>query len=342
MAEIRTAIIGYGRSGSTMHADAIEASDAFEMAAVADPSEESRQKAAARFGCPTYSDYRHMLSRESVELAVVVSRSDQHAEMACVCLDAGVNVLVTKPWARNEAEAARMTATWRTSGLQLLPWLPARWGCDSRRIAELVRAGAIGGVFLIRRAVSGFGTRADWQTELQFGGGYLLNWGNHIIDPPLLVAGAPVESVYGHLRKVNNPGTAEDMFLALLHLANGALVQAEYTVTPEPLYDWFVQGTHGALVVRGKELTIHKSIPAKPDDPTQYTQMAGEEDQVSVETLEGDPYGDPAEIYTDVARALRGEAEFPVCPSDALYLTRILDAIRLSSTENRVVHLQSA
>ncbi len=342
MAAIRTAIIGYGRSGSTLHAGAIETLGDFEMVAVSDPQEECRAAAAGRFGCATYTDYRDMLSHEDIELAVIVSRSDQHCEMACACLDAAVNVLVTKPWALDEAEALRMVETWRTSGMQLLPWLPARWGCDSRRIREIVHAGALGDVFVIRRAVSGFGVRSDWQTELRYGGGYLLNWGNHIIDPPLLVADSPVASVYGHLRKVNNPGTGDDMFLALLRLASGALVQAEYTVSAEPLYDWFVQGTHGTIAVRGNALTLRQSTPASPGDPTQYARMAAEEDRVTVEALEGDPYGEPNEVYTAVARALRGEAEYPVTPHDALDLTRILDAIRLSSAENRVVHLHSS
>ncbi len=69
--------------------------------------------------------------------------------------------------------------------------------------------------FIIRRAVCSFATRKDWQTERRYGGGYLLNWGAHIIDPPVLLVDGKVESVYGRLRQTINPGDGEDLFMAL-------------------------------------------------------------------------------------------------------------------------------
>ena len=41
---IKTAILGYGRSGSTMHAGAIEKSAAFDMAAVCDIDANARSR----------------------------------------------------------------------------------------------------------------------------------------------------------------------------------------------------------------------------------------------------------------------------------------------------------
>ena len=108
MMKIRTAILGYGRSGSTMHAGAIEENDGFDMVAVCDIDLERQKQAAERFGCKIYDDYHRMLESEQLDLVCVITRSDQHCEMACDCLAAGVNVLVTKPWAVNEAEARRI------------------------------------------------------------------------------------------------------------------------------------------------------------------------------------------------------------------------------------------
>ena len=47
---IRTAILGYGRSGSTLHAGPIEKRPEFELAAVCDIDPEARAKAFDRFG----------------------------------------------------------------------------------------------------------------------------------------------------------------------------------------------------------------------------------------------------------------------------------------------------
>lgn len=336
---IRTAILGYGRSGSTMHAGAIEGCEAFEMTAVCDIDPQRREQAAERFGCPVYEDRHEMLRQEELDLVCVITRSDQHAAMACDCLEAGVNVLVTKPWAANEAEAQSMIAAAGRSGKLLLPWLPARWGCDLRRLKELVSGGAIGKPFLVRRVVNSFATRNDWQTERAHAGGYLLNWGAHIVDPPVQLLGQPVQSVYGCMRQLINPGDAEDLFMAVMTLADGSLVQAEYTISVQEMPTWVVQGDGGTITVRGMDMVVHSSTPQRPGDPTRFETMQSAGTTVLEERLEGNPYGDEHEIYRELARAVRAETEPPVSPADALALTRVFDAIRLSSDENRVVTL---
>lgn len=336
---IRAAILGYGRNGSTMHAGPVASNPDFELAAVCDIDPARRELAAGRHACPVYEDYREMLERERLDLVCVITRSDQHCRMTCDCLAAGVNVLVTKPWAVNAAEGEQMVAAAKASGKLLLPWLPSRWGSGLRRLRQLLAEGAIGDVFLVRRAVCSFGTRSDWQTERRFGGGYLLNWGAHIVDPPLQLIGSPVRSVYARMKQTINPGDVEDVFFALLNLADGTLVQAEYTIATESLPDWFVQGTRGTITIRGSALTLHSNAPARPEDPTQYAAMQAAGDSVVHETLAGNPYGDEHEIYGEIAQALRGECPYPVTPADALRLSRIFDAIRQSSEEDRVVRL---
>jgi predicted dehydrogenase len=336
---IRTAILGYGRSGSSLHAGPIERSDAFEMVAACDIDPERQAQASERFGCAIHDDYHQMLDKEDLDLVVVVTRSDQHCQMTCDCLDAGVNVVVTKPWAVNVSEAERMVAAGKASKGQLLPWLPARWGCDLTRLKQLMAEKAIGKVFQIRRPVSSFATRNDWQTERRCGGGYLLNWGPHIVDPPVQLMGSPVRSVYARMKQVINPGDVEDVFFGVMNLEDGTVIQVEHTIAVPPLPSWFIQGDRGTIVVNGNDFTVFKNTPASPDDPTNVGGMASSGDETIEETVEGQIYGDEDEIYAEIASALRGETPFAVTPDDALELSRTLDAIRTSSEENRVVEL---
>ena len=148
--KIKTAILGYGRSGSTLHADPIEMLPDFELAAVCDIDPKAQASAAARFKCRIYDDYREMLRKETLDLVVIVTRNDQHCKMTCDCLKSGKNVLVTKPWAINAAEARAMIKAAQASGKMLLPWLPARWGSDLLRLRELIASGVIGKVFQVR------------------------------------------------------------------------------------------------------------------------------------------------------------------------------------------------
>jgi len=337
--KIRAAILGYGRSGAAMHGGALEKSDAFEVVAVCDVDAERRREASQRFGCATYDAHPEMLDKERLDLVCVITRSHQHAAMTCDCLAAGVHTLVTKPWALNEAEARAMMDAQQASGKLLIPWLPSRWGSVLRRLRELLAEDAIGEVFLVRRAETSFATRNDWQTEKRCGGGYLLNWGPHIVDPPLVLLGEPVRSVYGRMKQTINPGDVEDVFLAVLTLANGAIVTTEYTVAVDDLPNWFLQGTHGTIVVRGRHVKVCRHAPGRPDDPTAFATMKAGEDETTEETVEGALYGDTDEVYAQIAQAVRGEAAFPVTPDDALGLTRVLDAIRTASEEDRVVAL---
>jgi predicted dehydrogenase len=335
----RAAILGYGRSGSTMHAGAYAANaDAFDVVAVCDIDPERRKQASERFGCTVYNDYHAMLESEDLDIVSVVTRSDQHCAMACDCLNAGVNVLVTKPWAVNAEEGKRMVAVSRESGSRLFPWLPARWGTVFLRLQELVRAGAVGRVFTIRRAQSSFATRADWQSERRHGGGYLLNWGPHIVDPAILLGDAPVRTVYGSLKQTINPGDAEDVFLAVIELANDVSVVAEYTISTEDLPNWFIQGDRGTIVVTNdRHIRVSKKTPSRPDDPTVYATMKAGEQAVDEEDVAGAIYGDEKAIYAELADALRNQSDYPVPPEDALALSQVFDAVRTSHDEKRVV-----
>lgn len=339
MDKIRTAILGYGRSGSTMHAGAIEKNDAFEMVAVCDIDAARRDEAHQRFGCPAYDNYHEMLEKEDLDLVCVITRSAQHCQMTCDCLDAGVDVLVTKPWAVDAGEAKQMMAAAERSGRRLLPWLPSRWGSDFRRLRELLDEGVAGNVFLVRRAVSMFATRSDWQMESQHGGGYLLNWGPHIVDPPVLLMGGRVTSVYAWMKLTINPGDTEDVFFALLKLAGGAVVQVEHTVSVEPLPNWFIQGDRGTIVVHGTHIKVCKQTPAQPTDPTKCKTMASQEEEVFEEDVADTVYGDEVAIYGEIGHALLTGEPFAVSPVDAFEVTKLLDAIRTSSKENRVVQL---
>ncbi|HOJ09392.1 MAG TPA: Gfo/Idh/MocA family oxidoreductase [Clostridiales bacterium] len=343
---IKTAILGYGRSGSTLHADPIERLPEFDLTAVCDIDPEARSKAYNRFKCKIYEDYKQMLKDEELDLVVIVTRSDQHCQMTCDCLEAGKNVLVTKPWALNINEAQRMAATAEKSGKLLMPWLPARWGCDLLRLRELIESGVIGKVFQIRRSEFSFGIRHDWQTERKYGGGYLLNWGPHLVDQPLQLAGKPVKSVYGELKQIINPGDVEDVFFAVIKTEDDITVVSEYNIGSDRLPNWVIQGDRGTIYVKETEIEIHKVNYPESFDPKSYR------NPVTVEVIRddakgtnmvtmGNRYGDSMVIYPHIAKAMRGEEPYMASLESALTLTKLLDAIRKSSETGQVVSVFS-
>jgi len=340
---IRTAILGYGKSGSTLHADPLETlSEDFTVSAVCDIDPEALKKAKSRFKCIVYEDYNEMLKKEKLDLVVIVTRSDQHCKMTCACLRSGVNVLVTKPWCTNTAEAELMIAAEKESGKMLLPWLPARWACDLIRLKEIIASGAIGKVFMIRRREFNFGIRTDWQTQKKCGGGYLLNWGPHIIDQAIQISGEKVKSVYGQLRQIINPGDVEDVFNTVLTTESGIILSCEYIIAVDKLPNWVIQGDCGTIFVKEKFIEIHQLKSSDKDVAGEYSSKS--EFTVTNEDLDGDHrittgsrYGDSLVVYPEIAKAIRGEITYPVSTASALKLTKVFDAIRASSEKNQVI-----
>jgi len=342
---IRTAILGYGRSGSTLHADPIEKISDFEMIAVCDIDQGAREKAHKRFGCNIYDDYQKMLVTEKLDLVVIVTKSDQHCRMTCDCLKAGVNVLVTKPWAVNAKEAREMISTASECGKMLLPWLPARWGCDLLRLKEIINSGVIGKVFQVRRGEYTFGIRNDWQTLEKYGGGYLRNWGPHLVDQPVQLLGTKVKSVFGTMKQIINPGDVEDVFYAVLTMEDGVTVTSEFNIASGPMPNWIIQGDRGTIYVNNMEILIHKVKLPDHIDPTSYAEAP--ECEVIEEDISGtnaitmqNRYGDPMVIYPSIAEAMLGKRPYDISLGSALHLTEVLDAVRDSNRTNRIVTLK--
>lgn len=341
---LKTAILGYGRSGSTLHADPIEKLPEFDLTAVCDIDDEALKKAHDRFGCRLYKDYKEMLKKEELDLVVIVTRSDQHCDMVCDCLEAGKNVLVTKPWALNIKQAQKMIACAKKSGKMLLPWLPARWGCDLSRLKEIIAAGTIGKVFQIRRSEFSFGLRCDWQTKKKCGGGYLLNWGPHLIDQPLQLAGKPVKTVYGEMKQIINPGDVEDVFFAVMKTEDDITVVSEFNIGAKKLPNWMIQGDRGTIYVYETEIEIHKANFPEPLDSSEYRSPVDIEiikdnaNGTNMITM-GNRYGDAMVIYPHIARALNGEEKYDITLKSAEYLTRVMDAVRQSNETGQVINI---
>ncbi|MDQ8183104.1 Gfo/Idh/MocA family oxidoreductase [Pelagicoccus sp. SDUM812005] len=324
---IKTAIVGFGQSGELSHAYGIQANREFDLVATCDLSPERRNYARQNLSCESYPDHRELLAaRSDLELAAIVTRSDTHCAVACELLEAGVNVLVTKPWALNAIEAEKMMQAQQSSGKRIFPWIPMYWSPEYTKIKELVADGAIGRVFAIRRYIAQFSQRSDWQTHLKYGGGYLNNWGAHIVQPLLDLADSPVSRVSGHLQQAINGGDGDDNFLAVMEFENGILGIAEYAQAMEGLPSFLVQGTHGTIVSDGSAITLLQKDPAQSGD-AKRSQFA----------IHGKRFGDEADIYRDVARSLLEGVPFRASVEDAYYGTDVLDAIRESHLKKTAV-----
>lgn len=256
-APLRVGIIGLGRSGWNIHADAIADHEGFEVAAVADPVAERRQEAEERFGCAAHVEPEGVIGTDGLDVVVVATPSHTHVPLTVAALQAGSHVVVEKPMAASVAEMDELIAAADRAGRVLTCYLPRRLDVDFDFVRDVLASGLLGKLVLLRRTVHRFQRRADWQMLRKFGGGELSNTVPHVLDQVLLLLEEEPTEVYADLRHTVGQGDAEDHVKLILRGPNIPLAEVESSLCmaiPQP--GWQITGTTGALVGDGQTFTI--------------------------------------------------------------------------------------
>ncbi|MDR1789308.1 MAG: Gfo/Idh/MocA family oxidoreductase [Opitutaceae bacterium] len=163
-----------------------------QVAAVASRSPgKARAFAAAHGIARAFGDYAALFADAGVDAVYVATPHVFHAELCVAAARAGKHVLCEKPLAMSLAEARRVVAAARESGVLLMEGFMYRTHPQTARVAALLRGGAVGNVRLVRAAFGihrpyDAGSRL-WAAEL--GGGAILDVGCYTVSWARFVAG---------------------------------------------------------------------------------------------------------------------------------------------------------
>jgi predicted dehydrogenase len=105
---LKAVVIGAGHMGR-YHADKLAACPGVTLAGIVDADATRAAEVARKHGCPSFGDFREILSR-GIDAAVVAVPTDRHHEVASACLAHGLHVLVEKPIAASIEEADELIA----------------------------------------------------------------------------------------------------------------------------------------------------------------------------------------------------------------------------------------
>jgi predicted dehydrogenase len=220
---IRTAVVGYGLSGSVFHAPLIGADGRYSLDVIATSNAERQKAATARYpGVRTVHDGDAVLAHAAeLDLVVLGTPPATHYPLAKAALEAGLDVVVDKPFAVSSGEGQELTALARRLGRVLTVFQNRRWDGDFLTLRKLLAADAVGKVArfesrferwspTITKAWKARATAAD-------GGGVLFDLGSHLIDQALLLFG-PAAVAHAELRARRQDERADDdVFLVLRH-----------------------------------------------------------------------------------------------------------------------------
>lgn len=105
MSKIRVAVVGAGQFGRN-HIRVIQQAGRAELAAIVDTDSTRACEAAAPCGCEAFADVAQIIGR--VDAAVIATPTSMHVDAALPLLEAGIDVLVEKPIAKDAAAARRL------------------------------------------------------------------------------------------------------------------------------------------------------------------------------------------------------------------------------------------
>lgn len=345
MERVKAAIIGCGRDANNMHAPTLLDHPEFEVVGTYDTCSDAAEKMAEMFrekghACTAYES-REALLASDVQVCVVLTDSHTHLEVCTACLRAGKYTLVTKPWVLNVQEADELikesNEAKKKCGVQLMVFLPMSWDVIMRTIKEIVASGAIGQVYQIRRRISTFGKRYDWQLYKKYGGGYLNNWGPHLLGQAMEFVDEPITKVCAEKKQVIMDGDCEDTFYAMLKTKNGIIINCEYAIMIDDLPHWTVQGSKGTIFVKDNVIDVHKISHPGPIDYTAYRNPFKDDHETFAITIPAD--GGYHEIYYHVASVIRGECPYMVPLGLTRNLTLLIDSIHRSAETDELVRI---
>lgn len=140
---MRVGLIGYGIMGGLHHL-ACQQHPTAELVAVANRSEGKLAGAREKGVKGLYTDFRAMLAREKLDLAIISLPDRNHLDAVVESLGAGCHVLVEKPMAVNLGDAGKMAEAARKSGRKLAANFSFRMDADFQDLGRTMRAGKLG------------------------------------------------------------------------------------------------------------------------------------------------------------------------------------------------------
>ena len=261
---------------------------------------------ASRFGGRAFARYEDFLAHRPMDLVVVGSPSGVHAEHGIAAAARGLHLLVEKPIEVTRARGEALVAAAEKAGVKLGVVFQDRLKPDLVRLHAFLAGGGLGRILVASARVKWhrppeYYSASRWRgTKTLDGGAALINQGIHTVDLLLWLLG-PVHEVRGVTGTVLHAIEGEDVALALLRFASGALATVEATTAAFPGYPRRVEisGTGGTVVVEGDRVVTADLRVAVPG-----LVSAGDEGAASVATAVVADEGPHRRVIEDFARAI--------------------------------------
>lgn len=344
---VKVGIIGFGYMGH-FHLNKIKQFEDVQAVCAFD-CDADKLADAKKEGLETYETIEGFLSTD-IDLVVIATPNQWHAQYAIQAMRAGKNVLCEKPATMSVKELDDVIACCEETGKFFTVHQQRRWDKDYRAVCDVINGGQIGKVTTIESRVLGErGVCFGWRADPESGGGMLYDWGVHLIDQILQLYDAEkVVSVYARILSVLTPAV-DDFFEITMMLSNGVCAKVIVgTFALQKLPRWFVFGDRGTMKlddfsgeiggvarikkeVKGFDSVVGQKVlgPSRTMAPLQPEYL--EELEIPVEeNME-------LEFWSNLIQSAKGEATPYVTTNQLRRQMLIVEAAFKSAAENEII-----
>jgi UDP-N-acetyl-2-amino-2-deoxyglucuronate dehydrogenase len=282
--------VGFGIVGCGMianfHAKAIEQIRGAKIVACTDNVLPAAERFAGTVKCRVHQSVKDLCADPAVDIVTICTPSGAHRDPAVAAANSGKHVIVEKPLEITLKRCDAIIDACRKNKVLLATIFPSRFSEANLALKEAITAGRFGRLTLADTYVKWWrtqqyydsgGWRGTWALD---GGGAYMNQAIHNVDLLYWFLGdvaevAGVTATLGHERI-----EVEDVGVAALRFANGALGVIEATTSAYPglLKKTEIHGTQGSVIAEQDDILLwsfEKPIAKDAAIPKRFAQKVG-------------------------------------------------------------------
>ena len=327
---VKVAMIGLGWWGRKMTAVLQKASDEIEIVCAAEPNPAGAEFAAAN-GFPHYASYDEALAHPGLDAVILATPHSLHAEQIEKAVAAGKHIFCEKPLAHTKAGAEAAVNPCRSRNLVLGMGHERRWEPPVAAMIEAARSGKLGRLLQVEANFSHDKflalTADNWRLnakEAPVAG--MTATGIHLTDLSAALFG-PARDVRVSCENLGSDFPQGDTMSAHIRFAGGGTAYVSATLVTPFVSRFALFGTKGWIDIRDK---AHVEAPDGWVVTSAYT-------GTPITVTEVPPAEPVRDNLVAFARAVRGEAAYPITGDELVNNIAILEAIIASAAQDGAV-----
>ncbi len=258
-------ILGYAPSVGKIHGLGAKVTTGLELRAACDLSPRRLEQARQDFPqLKTYAATDGFAADPDIDLVIIATPPDTHAELAIQMMAAGKHVVCEKPLAISQRETDAMIEMAEKQGVHLSCHQNRRWDVDYLAIRQALQEGLIGELYYMETFVGGFHHPCGyWHSHDKISGGLSYDWGAHYLDWMVSLIPERIHTVMSTRHKrVWHDVTNADQERIQIRFAGGQeadFIHSDIAAVRKP--KWYLLGTQGAISGRWQDVIEYAPDP---------------------------------------------------------------------------------